>query len=161
MKKAKNPKAEAADQIETEVSQLKTQLARAFADYDNLKKRVEAEKEVWFKVASGRVIAKMLPVMDMLEDAQKHLNDQGLAIVLGEFRKGIIDEGFEEVQIKAGETEFNTDEMEAIEALDGTEENNNKVAEVVQSGWKAKKSELEPEYVVRPAKVKVFKLKES
>ncbi len=142
-----------------EVAELKNQLARSLADYDNLKKRVDAEKEIWFKVASARVVGKFLPIMDMVADALKHTNDQGLAIVLGEFRKSIIDEGFEEIPVEVGVTEFNSKDMEAIEALDGDEKQNNLVAEVVQSGWRAKKYEGGEDFVIRPAKVKVYKLK--
>jgi len=35
-----------------EVGMLRNQLARVLADYDNLRKRIEAEKEVWEKVRS-------------------------------------------------------------------------------------------------------------
>jgi len=157
MKTKKNPKVEVKKEEAvkvTDVEQLKVQLARALADYDNLKKRVEAEKETWFKVASGRVVGKFLDIMDMISDAQKHLNDQGLAIVLDEFRKAIVKEGFEEIPIEVGTTEFDSEMMEAVEAVQGGEDN--KVSEVVQSGWRAKESVL-GSFVVRPAKVKVFK----
>jgi molecular chaperone GrpE len=143
------------------IEELKAQLVRALADYDNLKKRVETEKAIWFKVSSARVIGKLLPIMDMIIDAQKHINDSGLAIVLGEFKKAIMDEGFEELAIEPGVTEFDSENMEALEVIEKPEnEMNNKVAEVVQSGWKAKRGEMEDEFIIRPAKVKVYKKSE-
>ena len=66
---------------------MKNQLARALADYDNLRKRVEGEKDAWEKIAASKVVLRLLPVLDMTLEAQKHLKDAGLAIVIGEFRK--------------------------------------------------------------------------
>lgn len=142
------------------VSGLKAQLARALADYDNLKKRTETEKSIWFKVAGGRVIGKFLPIRDMLEDAQKHLKDQGLGIVLGEFKKAFEEEGFEEVKVEVGVSDFDEKVMEAIESVETNEAaKNNKVAEVVLSGWKAKGSEFGEDDILRHVKVKVYKVK--
>lgn len=150
LKKAKQEKkTENSEELEA----LKSQLARALADYDNLRKRTEAEKEIWFRVAGSRIIEKFLGVYDMLASAQGHLNDAGLAMVLGEFKKAIEDEGYEEVKIELGVTEFNSHEMEAIEVIPVEEENKkNKIAEVLLTGWKSKTEEV----ILRPAKVKVF-----
>jgi molecular chaperone GrpE len=143
-----------------EIKNLKIQLARALADYDNLKKRVEAEKSVWFQVAGARIVGRFLSVLDNLENAQKHVNDQGLAIVINEFRRVISEEGFEEIQIKLGETEFNSETMEAVEVTEVAEsDKNNKIAEIALAGWQTKEGLTEKRMVIRPAKVKVFKTK--
>ncbi|MGA2910401.1 MAG: nucleotide exchange factor GrpE [Candidatus Microgenomates bacterium] len=134
-----------------EVELLKGQLARALADYDNLRKRVESEKIAWEQIAATRAISGLLPVFDMLLDAQEHLKDAGLEIVIGEFRKSIQDLGVEEIRVAVGD-EFNPLEEEAIEMVAGGKENT--VAEVVQIGWKIK----DQEFIIRPAKVKVFKV---
>ena len=75
------------------VSELKGQLARALADYDNLRKRADEEKDALFKYSSQRIIAGLLPILDMLEAAQKHINDQGLAIAIKEFKDLLREEG--------------------------------------------------------------------
>src|SRR5579859_6593288 len=90
-----------------EVEVLKGQLARALADYDNLRKRTEEEKITWMKFAGAKVIAELLPVLDMIENAQKHLKDGGLSIVINEFKNVISEEGFEEIPLRLGETDFN------------------------------------------------------
>ena len=69
------------------LGQLKSQLVRALADYDNLRKRVEREKEDIKNFASLGIVIRLLPIYDMLQDAQKHLNDSGLAITIGELEK--------------------------------------------------------------------------
>ena len=129
---------------------LKDQLARALADYDNLRKRVESEKKVWEGMAASKIVVRLLPVLDMLTDAQKHLKDSGLEIVIGEFKKSLYDLGVEEVRIGIGD-EFNPLEEEVIEMIAGGKENT--IAEVIQSGWKIK----DETFIIRPAKVKVFK----
>ena len=56
---------------ETDV--LKNQLARALADYDNLRKRIEREKEDLEKLAGLKLILRILPILDNLRAAQNHL----------------------------------------------------------------------------------------
>ena len=97
-----------------ELENVKAMLARALADYDNLSKRVERERQDLGKIASVGVIIKLLPVLDNLEAAQVHLKDQGLAISLIEFKKVLSEEGLNEIRPKIGD-EFSEQEMEAIE----------------------------------------------
>ena len=127
---------------------LKDQLVRALADYDNLRKRVEVEKEVWTKVIGARVIAKFLPILDNLESAQIHLKDQGLAISISEFKKALNEEGLEEIKPEIGSI-FDEKIMEVIEVVEG--EYKNTIAELILSGWK-----YVDDTIVRHAKVKVF-----
>ncbi len=131
-----------------ETEQLKSQLARALADYDNLRRRTEEEKTLWIKFASTTIIIKLLTILDTLEKAQEHLKDQGLAIATLEFKKILNEEGVEEILPKVGD-EFNHELHEVIETVEG--ENKGKIAEVLLSGWKYKEGN-----VLRFAKVKVF-----
>jgi len=131
-----------------EVNLLKEQLARALADYDNLRKRAETEKLSWAKFASQGILIKLLPVLDILESANSHLGDKGLEIALAEFKKILGEEGLIEVNPKSGQV-FDHSDQEAIESLDGGKKGT--VAEVVLPGWKFVDGP-----VVRVAKVKVF-----
>ncbi len=132
-----------------EVLLLKSQLVRALADYDNLRKRIESER-IGLKVEVESItVLKMLPVLDMLEDAQKHLKDSGLAIVIGEFKRSLNELGVEEINAKSGD-DFNPLEQEAVEVVFGGEEN--KVSEVTKTGWKIRGQA----FIIRPAMVKVF-----
>lgn len=148
--KKQNIKNKDQDKIHLELENLKAMLARALADYDNLSKRVDREREVWGKVASIGVIAKLLPVLDNIEKAQEHIGDSGLAICIGEFRKVFNEEGLTEIDPKIGD-EFDEDTMEAIEVTAG--ERDNLISEVVLKGWKFGDGQ-----VVRHAKVKVSKI---
>ncbi|OGM09525.1 nucleotide exchange factor GrpE [Candidatus Woesebacteria bacterium RBG_13_34_9] len=138
----KNPKAQ------NEVLVLKNQLIRALADYDNLSKRVESEQESWIKFSSERILLKLFPIIDILESAQEHLKDQGLAIAILEFKKILQEEGLEEINPKKGEI-FNPEIHEAVESIEGGEKG--RIAELVVMGWKFKTGKA-----IRVAKVKVF-----
>jgi molecular chaperone GrpE len=137
------------DKVHEELQTVKGMLARALADYDNLSKRVDRERYDLGKIASVGVIVKLLPVLDNLESAQAHLQDQGLAISIVEFKKVLSEEGLTEINPKVGE-KFNEEEMEAIEVVAG--ESDNSISEVVLVGWK-----YEDGTIVRHAKVKVTK----
>ncbi len=139
-------KTESAVNEEAEI--VKSQLARALADYDNLVKRVERDRETIEKMVSLRLILKLLTVLDGLESAQEHLKDQGLAITIGEFKKVLSEEGLTEITPEVGE-EFDENIMEVIEAVEGEEKG--KVAELILAGWR-----FEDGTVVRHAKVKVY-----
>ncbi len=136
---------------------LRNQLARALADYDNLKKRVDRDKETFEKVANLRLVVKLLPVLDILRQAQIHTKDQGVAITIKEFEDALKAEGIEELKVKEGD-EFNPDLQEVVEVVSGKENNvisegnniSNVISEVVLSGWRFVDGP-----VIRHAKVKV------
>ena len=128
---------------------LKNQLARALADYDNLRKRIEREKEGFEKIANMKFAMKALSVFDMLEETQKHLNDSGLALVIEEFEKILKEEGIGKVEVKPG-IEFDEELHEAVEIVKGGKDG--KISDIVLTGWKFIDGP-----VIRPAKVKVNK----
>lgn len=147
MAKGKNQNLKVND---AELEVLKNQLARALADYDNLVKRVEREKDEIQKLISLRLILKLLTVLDGLESAQEHLKDAGLAISIIEFKKVLSEEGLTEIRPKVNE-KFDENLMEAIEVVSG--EKDNEIAGLILVGWK-----FNDGTVVRHAKVKVTKV---
>ena len=133
-----------------ELSNLKIQLARALADYDNLRKRSEEERGVWIRVATQNTVQKILPVLDTLETAQKHLNDAGLAISISQLKSVFTEEGLKEIDPKIGE-EFDPELHEAVDSVEDSEKTGT-IAEIYTKGWK-----FESGSVVRYARVKVYK----
>lgn len=132
---------------------LKNQLARAMADYANLVKRTDEERSTMYKLASISYILKLLPILDSLREAQKHLNDAGIAIIVGQIEGMLKEDGFTEIKPQIGEL-FNESLHEVIDTLETkNEKDNNIISEGVLSGWKFNDNE-----VVRFAKVKVFKI---
>jgi molecular chaperone GrpE len=130
---------------------LKNQLARALADYDNLKKRVEAEREIFDQLATVKVFNRLLPVFDMFEHVQKHLKDSGLAMAMMELRAKIKEEGIEPIEPKA-HAPFDEKLHEAVEIVNEKGFENGEITELLLTGWRVKDGR-----VIRPAKVKVNK----
>ena len=80
-------KIEAEQTPESTVSdEFETKYLRALADYQNLEKRIERDKELLVKLASSVLVIKLLPVLDNLERAQDHLQDSGLDHVIRQFK---------------------------------------------------------------------------
>ena len=131
----------------TEIAQLKGQLVRALADYDNLRKRTESDVAQMQRTAGLKIVLKLLPTLDILESAQKHLQDQGLAIAIAEFKNVLKEEGIEEIDTKG---RFDEGVHEAVELVSGGK--NGEIAEVIMSGYK-----FIDGLVIRHAKVKVYK----
>ena len=129
--------------------ELETQLARALADYDNLHKRVERERVEHTVYANLKLVAKFLPIIDMLEQSQSHLKDSGLAIAIKEIDDLMESEGVERVNSDNG-MEYNEEVHEVVEVVDGKKDS--LIKETVLTGWK-----YEEGLVIRPAKVKVTK----
>lgn len=127
---------------------LRDQLARVLADYDNLRKRVEQDKLNFEKIANLRLVIKLLPVLDVLKKAQEHIKDVGVAATIKEFEDALKQEGMEEIKVGVG-SEFDPETQEVVEVVAGKD--NNKVAEVVLSGWRFINGPI-----VRHARVKVF-----
>lgn len=131
--------------------ELEEQLKRALADYQNLERRVAEEKRLLSELYSAIIIEKFLPILDNLENAQKHLNDQGLAMVISQFNDVLSSEGVEE--IKAEGQNFDPRIHEAVEIIESEEDG--KVAKVISKGYKIN------DKVIRPVKVAVTKADES
>ncbi len=132
-----------------ELEKVRNQLMRALADYDNLRKRIEREREGFEKIASVKFAVKMLTVFDMIEEAQRHLKNSGIALTLEEFKKILEEEGIEKIQMGQGD-KFDEEICEAVEVVKNGKDG--KIVEVVLTGWKFSDGP-----VIRPIKVKVSK----
>ena len=136
-----------------ELDAMKNQLARAMADYSNLQKRTDEERGTMYKLASISFMTKILPIIDNLKQAQNHVKDSGIAMIIGQLETIAKEEGFEEIKIQVGD-QFNEQIMEVTEVVETEKDlDNNKISEVVMSGWKYSDGT-----VVRHSRVKVFKL---
>ncbi len=131
--------------------ELEGQLKRALADYQNLERRVSEERQLLSQLSSALVIEKFLPVLDNLESAQSHLNDQGLAIVIKQFNDVLQSEGVE--QIMAEGQQFDPNLHEAAEVTEEGEDG--KIVKVLAKGYKINSR------IIRPAKVIVSQKPES
>ncbi len=133
--------------IDEKHQELEERLKRTMADYQNLERRIEEERRLLSKLSAMLLVEKLLPVLDNLEIAQKHLNDEGLAMVIKQFKDILTQEGVEEIEVIG--QQFDPNQHEAVETEEG--ENENTVASVIAKGYKIE------DKVIRPAKVVVVK----
>lgn len=124
-------------------------LKRALADYENLEKRVKAEREIIGKLTLAKLIEKFLPVLENLDKAAKHVKNDGVLMVAKQFREVLMSLGVKEVG-SVGES-FDPKLHEAVEVVEG--KNDGKIVEVLSSGFAINGE------VILPAKVKVEKVK--
>lgn len=134
------------NQLEERIKDLEDKWKRALADYDNLEKRVLAERADFIKCSNASLIDKLLGVLDDLERTEEHLKDKGLSLVVNQFHRALETEEVEE--IKALGEKFDPELMDCVEIVKGSK---NIVAEVCLKGYRLAGK------VLRPAKVKVGK----
>ncbi|MDO8487910.1 MAG: nucleotide exchange factor GrpE [bacterium] len=151
----KNPKTKVHGPEETELIQLKKEMVtldqnwkRALADYQNVVKRIETEKQEIIRLASLNVVNRLVPTLDVLEMAASHTHDAGITMAVKQFNQVLAEEGLVEITPQAGE-KFDPTLHECIDTLTGGEANT--VAEMVLKGYKING------FTLRPAKVKVHK----
>lgn len=130
--------------LKRRVRELEENWKRALADYQNLEKRVKKERTTLASVAAQSLIDKLLGVLDDLERAALHLKDDGLALILTQFRAILEVEGVREIKTE-GE-EFNPVSMHCLDRVAGPR---NKVVRTLRKGyWLGDR-------VLRPANVEV------
>lgn len=152
----KNKKTE---ELEQQVGELTQDLQRTRADFENYRKRVELEKVQAKEAGKNQAIVKMLGIIDSVERAIMHTPEElkgntwadGVAKMGKNLDKLISEFGLEKVEITPGETPFDPELHNAIQADDG-EGDVEVVSEELMTGYK--KDGL----VLRPAMVKVTHL---
>lgn len=139
--------------IMTKKISLKNQLARALADYDNLRKRVEREGEISQRIAGLKLVLKLLPILDMLVSAQKNSKDKGIEIIINEFKEALAGEGIKEIRVKKGDI-FDEEVHEAIRVVSKKGVKDTEIIDVARVGW-----QYEDGPVIRTTEVVVNKKK--
>lgn len=149
MKKAKKKREKI---TKKQFDDLRNQLARALADYDNLRKRVEKDKRESEKIASKKLFENILPAIDMFFDCQKHLADSGLSIALDTLISSLEEFGIKMIDSKKGDV-FDERFHEAVEIVKLKDKKDEEIVESLLTGWK-----FEDNSVIRYEKVKVNKI---
>ena len=134
------------EELQQQLEEFEGKYKRALADYQNLQKRVQEEKGEWIRSANKDLLLRLLPVLDTLMMAEKHLQDQGLQVSINQFLDIVKGEGV--TRVKTVGVEFNPQFMEVIAVEEGKE---NIVLEELRAGY------MLYDKVLRPAQVKVGK----
>jgi molecular chaperone GrpE len=129
------------------------QSQRALADYANLKKRFDKERQELAQFAAEAIVTQLLGSLDNLERAITYASQQeqdsglyqGVKMTLQQIDDTLAQVGFKRMDIKPGTT-FDPHLHEAIEMVAGDKD---KIITVTESGYQLH------DIVVRPARVKV------
>jgi molecular chaperone GrpE len=138
------------------------QLLRLQADFENYRKRVEKEKPELIKYGKADILARLLPLYDLLLAAHNHVNSakdggnsddvlKGLEMIFKEFSKVFEAEGLRPME-PVGKP-YDPMASEILGLVDGTDENDGLVVEELQKGF------YYGEKILRPARVKIAKKK--
>ncbi len=122
----------------------KNKYLRALADYQNLVKRTDLEKQEVRLYATAQFLTKLLPVVDTLELAQKHVQNEGLALALKELYAVLTQYGVEKIEVVG--RPFDPHVMECIEVVDGKKDH---VVKILTDGYRMH------DKLLRPSKVQV------
>lgn len=141
---------------EEKIEQLKDQLLRQAAEFDNYRKRTIKEKSELILNGGEKVISALLPIMDDLERAADNFEKtdnietlkEGVNLIISKLEKTLSGQGLQ--KINAIGKEFDTDFHEAIALIPATEDSQKGlVIDCTQTGYTLNNK------VIRHAKVVV------
>lgn len=147
-KKAIEPSKEIED-LKRKIEDLTYKWKRALADYQNLEKRIQQERKESVRYVAQRIIEKILYAVDSLEQAERHLKDEGLTLALKSLKDTLLGEGVKKIEVVG--KKFNPIEMECVEIAEG--DNDDIVIEELRPGFTLE------DKILRVARVKVSKKK--
>lgn len=148
-------KKEKKDKKDEEIAELKDQILRQRAEFENYRNRTTKEKAAMFDMGARDIVEKVLPVIDNFERGFALLSEeekqtpfaQGMEKVYKQMVDSLAASGLKEME--ALNSEFNPDMHNAVMHVEDENAGENTVVEVFQKGYMYKDT------VVRFAMVKV------
>lgn len=133
------------------------QLLRLKAEFENYRKRVDRDRPEWIKLGRAEVIAKLLPLFDLLQHAHDEVKSghadtplaKGMDAIFKEYEKIFKEEGV--VRVDPTGKAFDPHYHEAFGFMDKKGCEDGAVAETLQAGF------LLGDKVLRTAKVRLQK----
>ena len=71
--------------LQAKINTLNESWKRALADYHNLLRRVDSDKQQFVKLSNANLIARLLPSLDVIELAASHSQDLGVQMAAKQF----------------------------------------------------------------------------
>ena len=142
-KKAKSEdNLEVQNEFEQQLGELTLDLQRTRADFENFRKRVDAEKSAARTAGQSSAVVKLLPVIDnieraiayMPEDLQENAWAQGVSGLMKNLEKSLEGLNVKRIDAKPG-SEFNPDLHEAIQFDEDATGDKEVIAEELQAGY--------------------------
>lgn len=144
------------EKSQSEIVELKDQLLRRQAEFENFRKRTQKEKASLMTYASEGLITELLPTLDSFERALEVEVDEnskalyeGMEMVYNQFSEILKNNGLEEVECL--NEKFDHNYHHAVVQQESDEHDEDTVIQVLGKGYKYK------EKVIRPSMVMVSK----
>jgi molecular chaperone GrpE len=147
--------------LEKKLSECEDKYLREYAEFDNIKKRMEKEKFQAIGYAHEQFARDLLSVIDALDNASTSIADtqevspelfaqlkEGIELTISQFGKVFEKHGVELVTMEEG---FDPNFHEAVMKVDSADHKEGDVVQVLQKGYKIKTR------VLRPAMVSIAK----
>ena len=142
------------------IEELNNKYLRLYAEFDNYKKRVNKDKEELVKFGNESLIYELLPILDSLELALKHAQEesqagivQGVEMTLKELQRTL--EKFGVARIEAAGKKFDPSIHHAMTQVEREDIEEKMVAEELRTGYLFRDKVLRPSLVsvsVKPQK---------
>ena len=155
---------ESKEALQAQIAELKEQYVRAYADFENTKKRLIRDKDQALEYAYEKIAKDLLPSIDTLEIALKSIQDskdkgenheeilskiqEGIALTLDNLLKTLAKHGIEPILTEGG---FDPNFHDAIMQVQSEEHKSGEIVAEMQKGYKYK------ERVLRPSMVSIAK----
>lgn len=140
------------EELQIEISNLKDQLLRKIAEFENYKRRTDVDQANFVKYAGEAVISKLLPVYDDLRRSIEHSNSEnsdslkkGIELVYEKFTRTLKELGVEKIEAKGKDFDFNLHEALMQKEVEGVPPHT--VVDEIEPGYMYK------DKVIRHAKV--------
>ena len=139
-------------EAQAQAAEFKDGWQRSVADFQNYRRRVEAEKAETYQVAVGSIVKRYLPVLDDMERAMEARPADlawadGIELICRKLQTILEAEGLQRIEAKGQMFDPNFHEAIAQEPVDGVESGT--VIAVVRNGY------MLGDRVIRPAMVRV------
>lgn len=124
-------------------SELEDQLKRLQAEFENFRKRTEKEKKEIADNGKAELLSSLLPVLDDIEEAKKHVNEKGMRLLLSNLEKALFSSGLEKVPA-SGKLDL------ALHEVAGTEpgEEDGRIIRTIRTGYSFRGRVLRPALVL-------------
>lgn len=139
-------------QDKSQIEELNTKYLRLYAEFDNYKKRVNKDKEELVKYGNESLIYELLPIIDSLELALKHAQEdtqagivQGVEMTLKELQRTLEKFGVSKIESKG--KEFDPAIHHAMIQVEREDLDEKMVAEELRSGYLYRDKVLRPSLV--------------
>ncbi len=148
-KKSRNKKRSKEEELKEKIKELEEKneklhddYLRLFSEFDNFRKRKNAEINKLYETAGEKMVLQMLPIIDDFERALQHIGDsddakahrEGMELIYNKFLKVLEQNGVKEIDAKG--KDFDTDYHEAITRFPApTEDMKGKVVDVTEKGY--------------------------